>query len=207
MKKNYLCQAQKDSLRKKIEIGVSCGYGIPASGGDFGRYYKGSVLPELTAGYCFNYLYAVQIGANYSLFSVKSLDQDVSNNQYRMLVNNPPYTDLVGGGIRTIGIFARAKRTFVLNPKLNFNLLAGPCFVFLEKSPVDATDGDGVYQILEHYIHEKTFGLNAGLSLAYKANETILFQASLDYNLYLTSFVTDQSMGLLSPKIGLLLLL
>lgn len=196
--------AQKDttSAKNKIEIGLNIGYGMPLAAGDFGKYYGGSAMYDLSLGYKINSSYSISLGAGYSMFPLSKLNNYVANKSNRLLVNAPPYTDLVGGSIQAIAINAELKKIFNLNSKIKIDAMAGPSFYFLEKSPVDATDATGTYQILEHYIHEKPFGLNVGGQIDYSLNKSIAFDFSMRYKMMFTSFVTDKTIGIIALQVG-----
>jgi hypothetical protein len=204
----FLCvqlgMAQKDSTTSanKVEIGLNIGYGMPLAAGDFGKYYGGSGMYDLSLEYKINSSYSVCLGSAYSNFALSKLNNYVSDKGSRLLVNSPSYTDLVGGGIRVIAIYAELKKTFNINSKTQVGAMAAPDFYFLEKSPVDATDADGTYQILEHYVHEKPFGVNIGGQVNYSLSKTIALDFSIKYKMMFTSFVTDKSIGILALQVG-----
>jgi hypothetical protein len=198
------CTAQNDatSSGNKIEIGLNMGYGMPLAGGDFGKYYGGTGMYDFSLGYKIHSSYSVTLGAGYSLFPLSKLNNYVADKSDRLLVDAPPYTDLVGGNIRFIGFDAELKKTFNINSKTEIGALAGPSFYFLEKSPIDASDSDGTYQILEHYVHEKPFGVNVGGQVNYSLSKAIALDFSLKYKMMFTSFVTDKSIGILAFQVG-----
>jgi hypothetical protein len=176
--------------------------GIPASSGDFAKYYSAAVFPSLSVGYRFNPKYVLSLAADYGRFSIQNLAGFVYDKQYKLLVNAPPYTDLVGGGIQLFGFHADLQRSFALGTKFSLNAIAGLSLSFLEKSPVDGTDATGTYQILEHYVHEKPFGLKIGTSIQYVLAPSVSVQALLNYNALFTSYVTDKQMGYLCTGLG-----
>ncbi len=195
--------AQKDSAYKKIEVALHLGYDIPM-GGEFGKYYSGMLMPELSFGYAINHSWSVHAGGGYGVFMLGKLDNYIADKQEKLIVNAPPYTEQTGGGIQTIALNLDVKKTFCnCSKKISSFAMAGINFAFLEKAPVDATDSTGTYQILEHYVHEKPFGINMGAGADYHLNKTIMLHAMLRYTMYFTQYVSDKPMGILAPHIGI----
>ena len=199
-----LCMAQKDttSTGNKIEIGLNLGYGMPLAGGDFGKYYTGSGIYDLSLDYKINSAFSLGLGLGYSMFQLSKLNNYVADKADRLIVNSPPYSDLVGGSIRVIAIDLDLKKTFKVNSKTRIDVFAGPGFSFLEKSPVDGTDSDGTYQILEHYVHEKPIGLNLGSDINYSLCNYFALDFSLKYKMMFTSFVNEKPLGILALQVG-----
>jgi|ERR1051326_4620734 hypothetical protein len=188
---------------KKMDVGVTLGYGLPM-GGDFGKYYSGALLYDLSLGYKINSGFGVSVGGEYGKFALKNTSSYIADKQDQIVADQyaPPYTELVGGGIRVIAVHAEAKKIFMPEAKTKFSVMAGPSLSFLEKSPVDGTDSTGTYQILRHYVHEKPFGVNVGGGIEHEFSQSFSVMLAVRYKMLLTSQVQDKMMGIVAIQLG-----
>lgn len=201
---SYFSFAQKDATEKMLEIGFHAGYDLPLGSGDFAKYYGGAIMPELSFGYEINRDYTVSLGAGYGMYPLTDLDRYISDKQYKLLIDAPPYSEQTGGSIRTISFNTDIRKTFHCCPKLTPFAFIGPGFALLEKAPVDATDSTGTYEILEHYVHEKPFGVNLGGGIEHPLGSSVMIHFMLRYSMYFTSQVADNPMGILAARLCLM---
>lgn len=197
-------QEADSHTHKKFEIGLCGGYDLPLHGGNFTKYYNGMLMGELMLGYNINPSYSIHLDFNYGNFMLKNISQYVTDIKDGVVadVYAPPYTDLVGGGIQVIGFNASVLKIFNPDAKLQFGAFAGPSFALLEKSLVDGTDSTDTYQILEHYVHDKPFGINLGARANYHLSSSFMLHAVIKYNGYFTSQVVDKAIGTLAVHVG-----